>query len=532
MTATALVVAVLVALIAGALAGVLLARLAGNRSSGELPEEERVRLLEAARVEADQIKRSAELEGQDAALRLKDSVAAELKTRRAELDKQKLEMARQEGDLVGKGDELRRREDDLARKERALAGREQGAEQAARRAEELRNEAQARLERVASMTVEQAREQLRAEVTESARQAAASEVKKIEDAAREEAEERSKRIIATAIQRYASEYVAERTVSVVQLPSDDLKGRIIGREGRNIRALEAATGIDLIIDDTPEAVIVSCFNPVRREVAKLALTRLIADGRIHPTRIEEVVAKCEQEVEQQAREAGEQAVFDLGLAKLHPELIKLLGRLKFRSSFAHNVLQHSVEVGFLCGLMAAELGVNVKLARRAGLLHDIGKAADQESDGSHAAVGASLARKFGESPRVVQAIAAHHGAAGVLSDAGDGAGEPRSVLDHVVDACNLISAQRPGARREQLQSYVARLEELEKLCASYDGVEKAYAIQAGREVRVLVENARVTDDQAALLSKDIARRIEDSLAFPGQIRVCVIRETRSTDYAK
>jgi ribonuclease Y len=385
------------------------------------------------------------------------------------------------------------------------------------------------------MTAEQAREVLRAEVIDSAKRAAAVEVKRIEDESRAEAEARSKRIVATAIQRYASEYVAERTVSVVPLPSDDLKGRIIGREGRNIRALEAATGIDLIIDDTPEAVIISCFNPVRREVAKLALTRLIADGRIHPTRIEEVVAKCEAEVEQQAKEAGEQAIFDLGLARVHPELVKLVGKLKFRTSYAQNLLQHSVEVGFLAGVMGAELGIPVKLARRAGLLHDIGKAVDQDVEGSHAAVGAATAKKYGESPRVVQAIAAHHGRVGGEADGapgGEWGEEPRSVLDHVIDACNRISQQRPGARREQLHTYVARLADLEKLCASYDGVEKAYAIQAGREVRVLVENSRVSDEQAAILSKDIARKIEDSLTYPGQVRVCVIRETRSTDYAR
>src|SRR5262249_15500375 len=297
---------------------------------------------------------------------------------------------------------------------------------------------------------------------------------------RAEAEERSKRILGTAIQRYAGEYVSERTVSVVPLPSDDLKGRIIGREGRNIRALEAATGIDLIIDDTPEAVIISCFNPMRREVAKMALTRLIADRRIHPTPIHESVAKCEAEVAEQAKEAGEQALFDLGLAKLHPELLKLLGRLKFRSSYAQNLLQHSVEVGFLCGVMAAELGVNVKLARRAGLLHDIGKAVDQEMEGSHAQVGGQLVKKFGESPKIAQAIAAHHAA-----ESGDA--PPQSVLDHIVDACNVLSSQRPGARRETLQSYVNRLDDLEKLCTSYQGVEKAYAIQMGKEVRILVE---------------------------------------------
>ena len=490
-----------------------------------IPEAEREALVSAARTEALQVRQTAELEAREVAFRAQEKVNEELKQKRAELDRQKLEMARREDGLSQRGGELSRRDEDLQKKERALGGREQAAEATAKRAEDLFAEAKLRLEKLAGLTADQAREKLRGEVIESARKAAAGDVKKIEDEAREEAEARSKRIIGTAIQRYAGEYVAEHTVSVVPLPSDDLKGRIIGREGRNIRALEAATGIDLIIDDTPEAVVISCFNPVRREVAKLALTRLIADGRIHPTRIEEVVAKCESEIEVQVKEAGEQAVFDLGLGRVHPELIRLLGRLKFRTSYAQNLLQHSVEVGFLCGVMAAEVGANVKLARRAGLLHDIGKAVDQEFEGSHAVVGAALAKKFGESPKVAQAIASHHSTEG-------GDERPTSVLDHIVDACNVLSGQRPGARREALQSYLTRLDDLEKLCVSYDGVEKAYAIQMGKEVRVLVEAARVSDEQAVVLSREIAKRIEDSLTYPGQIRVNVIRETRATDYAK
>jgi ribonuclease Y len=444
-----------------------------------------------------------------------------VKERRAELQKNEEALRRREEELAKKSGTLSGREQEFERKEKTVAGREQAAEATARRAEELLNESKQRLEKLAGMSAEEARKALEAQVIDEARKSAAVEIKRIEDAAKSEAEEKSKRILGTAIQRYAGEYVTERTVSVVQLPSDDLKGRIIGREGRNIRALEAATGIDLIIDDTPEAVIISCFNPVRREIAKLALTRLIADGRIHPTRIEEVVAKCTDEVEAQAKEAGEQAVFDLGLHKVHPELVRALGRLKWRASYAQNLLQHSIEVGLLAGIMAGELGLNVKLARRAGLLHDLGKGVDHEVEGPHATVGAALARKFNESPQVCAAIAQHHGDE-----------PPSSVLSHIVDAANVLSGQRPGARQELLASYVTRLGDLEKLAEGFAGVQKAFAIQAGREVRVLVENSQVSDEQSLLLAKDIAKRIEDEAAYPGQVRVCVIRETRSVDYAK
>jgi ribonuclease Y len=355
----------------------------------------------------------------------------------------------------------------------------------------------------------------------AARAQAAEEIKGIEEAAREEAGAKAKQIIATAIQRYASEFVGERTVSVVPLPSDDMKGRLIGREGRNIRALEAAAGIDLIIDDTSEVITVSCFNPVRREIARLAIQKLVADGRIHPTRIEEVVRSCTAEVEQLCKEAGEQAVFDLGLHRVHPELIRHLGRLRYRQSYTQNLLQHSIEVGFLAGLMAAEVGLPVKPARRAGLLHDIGKAVDHEQEGAHAEVGAQLARKYGESPRVCQAIAAHHGTPA-----------PQSVLDHIVDAANQLSAARPGARRELLASYVKRLHDLEKLCSGYTGVTQAFALQAGREVRIMVENDKVDDAQALMLSQEIARKIENEATYAGQVRVVVIRETRASEYAR
>ncbi len=517
MTLTTGILLVLGAILAGALVGWLLAQGKGTA----LPETERARLVDAAREEAGAVKRAAELEADQ--LRLKASTDAKEieRARRAELQKGEDELRKRDEEQARRKGALESKESELDKKEKTIVGREAAADASVRRADELLGQAKQRLEKLAGLSAEEAKAQLTAQVMDEARASAAVDVRKIEDEAKQKAEEVGKRILGTAIQRYASEYVAERTVSVVQLPSDDLKGRIIGREGRNIRALEAATGIDLIIDDTPEAVIISCFNPVRREIARLALSRLIADGRIHPTRIEEIVEKCEREVDGQCKEAGEQAVFDLGLHKLHPELVLALGRLKFRASFAQNVLQHSIEVGHLAGLMAAELGLNVKLARRAGLLHDIGRSVDQELEGSHAAVGAQLAKKLNEPPQVVSAIAEHEGEV-----------EPTSVLSHLVSAANVLSGQRPGARQELLASYVQRLGDLEKIAQTFPGVEKAFAIQAGREVRVLVENSLVSDDQSVLLAKDIVKKIEAEATYPGQVRVCVIRETRATDYAK
>jgi ribonuclease Y len=350
---------------------------------------------------------------------------------------------------------------------------------------------------------------------------AAKLIKVIEEEAKETADKKSKEIISLAIQRYAGEYVAERTVSVVPLPSDEMKGRIIGREGRNIRALEAATGIDLIIDDTPEAVILSGFNPVRREVARIALEKLIADGRIHPGRIEEVVRKAEEEVELAIKDAGEQAAFDLGVHGIHPEVLKLIGRLRYRTSYSQNIYQHSLEVAFLCGIMAAELGINVKQAKRAGLLHDLGKAVDHEVEGSHAVIGAELARKYGETPKIVHAIMAHH------EDE-----KPNSVLAVLVQAADALSGARPGARREMMETYVKRLDDLEKISTSFAGVTNAFAIQAGREIRVMVSSEEVTDETAILLAKDIAKKIEADMTYPGQIKVNVIRETRAIEYAR
>lgn len=505
----------------GLILGVLLARRFGPKQLPADNEQDRQRLLEDARRESEQLKLDAQVQSKEVLLKAQETADAELRARRDEIEREAQRLTKQEGAHARKAEILAQREEEQNRRERNIAAREQSTEASAKKAEQSAEEAKVRLEQIAGLTAEQARARIADEVREDARRQAATEIKKIEDEARAQAEERAKTIISTAIQRYAGEYVAERTVSVVPLPSDDMKGRIIGREGRNIRALEAATGIDLIIDDTPEAVIISCFNPVRREIARLALSRLIADGRIHPTRIEEAVQRCTEEVEQQCKEAGEQAAFDLGLHKLHPELVRTLGKLRYRSSAAQNLLQHSIEVGFLAGAIAAELGQNVKQARRAGLLHDIGRALDQESEGSHSMIGAALCKKLGEQQRIVDAIESHHGER-----------PPQSMLDFIVDAANVLSSQRPGARREQLEGYIQRLHNLEKLCQSHPGVEKAFAIQAGRELRIFVENDKVSDEQSLLLSRDIARKIEDEATYPGQVRVCVVRETRSTEYAR
>lgn len=358
-------------------------------------------------------------------------------------------------------------------------------------------------------------------VENEARHDAAVMIKKIETEAREVADKKAKNITALAIQRYAGDYVAEKTVSVVNLPNEEMKGRIIGREGRNIRAIEATTGIDLIIDDTPEAVILSGFNPIRREVARVSLERLISDGRIHPARIEEIVEKVNSEIENSIREAGEQAAFDVGVHGIHPELIKLIGKLKYRTSYAQNVLQHSREVAFLCGIMAAELGLNEKHAKRAGLLHDIGKAMDHEMEGPHALIGADFAKRYGESPLIVHSIAAHH------EDV-----PAEDILAILVQAGDALSGARPGARKELLETYVKRLEDLERIASSFPGINKAYAIQAGRELRIIVESETVSDSEVVLLSRDIAKKIESQLSYPGQIRVTVIRETRAVEYAR
>jgi ribonucrease Y len=514
--------AAIVALVIGALAGLALARvLAARAPSAARAEEEAERIRAAAAAEVEELKKAGVVEGKEAAFKLKAEVEDELRQRRAEIARQEEALALRERDLDRAGQEAARRAAELDQQERSADGKARQVDAALAQAETAQAEARRRLEEVAGLSAEQARKRLEDEVRADAEARAAGEIQAIEAAAAEEAAGRAKTIVATAIQRFASEFVAERTVAVIPLPSDDLKGRLIGREGRNIRALEAATGIDLIIDDTSEAITISCFHPVRREIARLAISALVADGRIHPTRIEEVVRKAEKDVERVCKEAGEQAVFDLGLHRVHPELVRLLGTLRYRSSYAQNLLAHSVEVGYLAGLMAAELGVSVKLARRAGLFHDIGKAVDHEQEGNHAEVGAALVRRHGESPKVAQAIAAHHGEV-----------PAQALLDHVVDAANSLSAARPGARRETLASYIRRLEDLEAICGRFEGVQKAFALQAGREVRVIVHNDRVDDAGALLLSRTIAQTIESEATYPGQVRVVVVRETRASDYAR
>ena len=483
-------------------------------------EGEAAKIREEAQRHSETLLKEADLEVKDKLFKMKGDFDAETKETRSELNNREKRLLQKEEHIDRKAEQLEKRENDIVRLEKDIAHRTERIETDEKKFHDLIEEQKRQLEKISGLTAEQAKELLIRAMENEARYEGAKLIKRIENETREEADKKSKKIIATAIQRYAGDFVAERTVSVVQLPSDEMKGRIIGREGRNIRALEAATGIDLIIDDTPEAVILSGFNPVRREVARISLTRLISDGRIHPARIEDVVKKAGQEVDQAIKEAGEQAAFDLGVHGIHNELIKYLGRLKYRTSYAQNVLQHSVEVGFLCGIMAVELGLNQKLARRMGLLHDIGKAIDHEVEGPHAIIGSKLAKKFNESPKVVHAISAHH------EDV-----PPNSVYSLLVQAADGLSGARPGARKEMLENYIKRLEDLEGIANSFKGVANTYAIQAGRELRVIVESDKISDESSTLLCRDIAKKIEESLTFPGQIKVMVIRETRAVEYA-
>ena len=513
--------------IAGLLLGVLCAlsivwvRRKQQRTEVELAQNAAARIIEEAKKDAGAIKKEAELQVKDSLIKEKMDFEKEVRETRREFQTFEKRLVSKEEALDKRVDSVEKRDSDLGRRETAIKSREKSIEDKSAECDRQVDEARKQLEQVAGMTREEAKRNLIDQMVEEAKHESAKRIRVVEEGAKEDAVRKSQKIIALAIERLAGDFVAERSVTVVPLPNDELKGKIIGREGRNIRALEAATGIDLIVDDTPETVVISGHNPIRREIARLSLEKLISDGRIHPGRIEEIVRKSEQELEEAIREAGQKAIFDVGIHGVHPEIIKLLGRLKYRYSYAQNVLLHSIEAAFICGMMASELGLNEKQARRAALLHDIGKAVDHEVEGSHAIIGAELARKYGESPKIVNAIAAHH------EDV-----KAETILAPLVDAADALSGARPGARREMMESYVRRLEELERITNSFRGVEKSYAVQAGREIRIMVQHDIVSDDEASRMARDIARKIETEMTYPGQIKVTVIREMRSVDYAK
>ncbi len=513
--------------IAGLLLGVFLAlsivwvRRKQQRTQFELAQNAAARIIEEAKKDAGAIKKEAEIQVKDSLIKEKVDFDQEVRETRREIQTFEKRLLSKEEALEKRIDAVEKRDSDLGRRETAIKSREKSVDERSAEWDRQIDEARRQLEQVAGMTREEAKRSLVDQMVEEAKHDSAKRIRVIEEEAKEESARKSQKIIALAIERLAGDFVAERSVTVVPLPNDELKGKIIGREGRNIRALEAATGIDLIVDDTPETVVISGHNPIRREIARLSLEKLISDGRIHPGRIEEVVRKSEQELEEAIREAGQKAIFDVGIHGVHPEIIKLLGRLKYRYSYAQNVLLHSIEAAFICGMMASELGLNEKQARRAALLHDIGKAVDHEVEGSHAIIGAELARKYGESPKIVNAIAAHH------EDV-----KAETILAPLVDAADALSGARPGARREMMESYVRRLEELERITNSFKGVEKSYAVQAGREIRIMVQHDIVSDDEAARMAREIARKIENEMTYPGQIKVTVIREVRTVDFAK
>ena len=479
------------------------------------------KMLEEANAECKALKKEAILEAKEQELKLRNEFERETREKKAELNKQEQRLVQKEDILDKKEDSLLKKGEEIEKQKKDLAAKEQEIKKTQDKINHQHELMVQELEKVSQLTKEEAKKLLTDEILEETRHDVAIQVRNIEQTAKDEATNEAKKIISLAIQRCASDHASEITVSVVPLPSDDMKARIIGREGRNIRALENATGIELIVDDTPEVVILSGFDPVRREVARLALEKLISDGRIHPARIEETVAKVKKELDQEIKAAGESAMFEVGIYGLHPELIKLLGRLKYRTSYGQNVYKHSIEVANLAGLMASELGLDVTLAKRAGLLHDIGKAVDKEQEGTHVQLGADIAKKYNEKPNVVNAIAAHHGDC-----------EPKTIEAVLVAAADAVSGARPGARRETGTNYVKRLEKLEEIANSFSGVDKTYAIQAGREVRVMVKPEQIDDAQAMFLAKDIAKKIESELEYPGQIKVNVIRESRAVEYAK
>ena len=525
------VLSVLAALVIGLAVGYIYRKNVQEKKIGRTEEYAR-NLLDDAQRRAEEKKKEKIIEAKEEVIRLKNELDREINSRRAEVQRSERRIAQREETLDKKADNLDARETTLERKQAELdrltqeaqdyaVRQKTAAETAEQAARELEEKQRVELERVAKMTQEEAKDMIVQRIQKEAFHDAGVMVREIEQNAKNEADKKARNIVAMAIQRCASDHVAETTVSVVSLPNEDRKGRIIGPEGRNIRTLETATGVDLIIDDTPEAVIVSAFDPVRREIARIALEKLIADGRIHPARIEEMVEKARREVDNQIRETGEQAIFETNMHGIHHELVKLLGRMRYRTSYGQNVLKHSIEVSHLAGLMAAELGADVTLAKRAGLLHDIGKAVDHELEGTHVELGVEMCKRYHESPEVIHCIAAHH------NDI-----EPTTVEAVLVQAADAISAARPGARRESIENYIRRLEKLEEIASSFQGVEKSFAIQSGREVRIMVKPEDISDEGTTVLAREIAKRIENELEYPGQIKVNVIRETRCTEFAK
>ena len=512
-TVIACVITAVVALIIGIPIGIQIRKRTAEKEINSA-EEEAKRIINESIKSAESKKREALVEAKEEILQARNEYEREVKERRADLQKQERRLQQKEENLDRKTENIEKKEDTLQRK---LAELDEARDEVAT----VKKTQMEVLERISGFTAEEAKNYLINQLAEEVTHESAMKVREIEAQFKEEADTRAKEILSLAIQRCAADHVAEATVSVVPLPNDEMKGRIIGREGRNIRALETATGVDLIIDDTPEAITLSSFDQTRREVARMTLERLIGDGRIHPARIEETVEKCRHDLELQMKREGERAVMELGIHGLHPDLIKLIGRLKYRTSFGQNALTHSMEVAWLAGLLAGEMGVNVTLARRAGLLHDIGKALDHEIEGSHVQIGVDICRKYKENTQVIHAIEAHHGDV-----------EPKTPLAFIIQACDAISAARPGARRENVESYVKRLENLEEISSSFEGVEQAFAVQAGREVRIMVKPDVIGDDQVILLARSIAKKIEDTLDYPGQIKVNVIRESRAVEYAK
>ncbi len=508
---------------AGVVIGLIFSLIYRNalKSQKDSISSEKKKIIEDTVKEAESIKKEASLEAKDIVYQAKTEAEKELRERRSELGHLEKRLRQKEETIDRKFDQVDKREHELSRREKEYTSKERSIQEKENKYNNILKEQTAVLEKLSGITADEAKQEILRRTEEECRFEIAKLVKKIEDEAKETADKKAKEVMGSAIQRYASDYVADATVTAVSLPNDEMKGRIIGREGRNIRALEAATGVDLIVDDTPEMVTLSAFDPVRREVARLSLERLISDGRIHPTRIEEIVEKVKKEVEINIREEGEKAVFDLGLSGIHPELVKTLGRLKYRTSYGQNVLQHSREVAYIAGMMAGELGVDAKLAKRSGLLHDIGKAVDHEIEGTHQEIGASLARKFSENNKVVNAIQVHHGE-----------GDPITVEASLVAAADALSAARPGVRRESIEHYLKRLEALEKMALSFKGVDKCYAIQAGREIRIIVKPEDINDEMSSMIARDLSKKIEAEMSYPGQIKVTVIREARYVEYAK